>query len=165
MPNMTTLALTARRKTMLRLLDSLDLVVGVVGMLAGLVVFIAPPPSFIANVTIPGLLITWGLTLALGGVASFAGRLAGVWLVEALGIVSLATGAVIYCITLTAAAIDKQELGTTVAIFLIVIAVLLLVKRYVQLQMSLPVEEITGHSPWRRVLAFVTFRTTAPRNR
>lgn len=149
----------ARTRTGSRIIDGIDVAVGVIGIVAGIVVFLAPPPSFIASVAIPWLVGLWGWLFMIGGLGILIGRLTDLWLPETTGIIAVATAATMYAITLTAAASIKQELGTVVAIAVIAIGVALMVRRYVQLQMLSREPAKPGATLWQLLLDVLLRRT------
>jgi hypothetical protein len=124
--------LSRRHRVLDLILIALDVVIGGVAVVSGIVAFIAPPPSIIREVSLPWLIVVWGVFLIAGGVGASAGRISGIWIFETTGIVSIGVGVAIYLVVVLTAA--QRELGVLVACGIILIAALELARRYVELQ-------------------------------
>jgi hypothetical protein len=76
-------------------------------------------------------IILWGVLLLAGGLAGFAGRLTRLWVVEILGNVSAASGAVIYLLIIVTAVLG----GSSLVLFgFVTAAYIAMVRRYSELQ-------------------------------
>lgn len=123
----------SRRKQILEgLLRAIDVTVGLVAIVAGIFALAATPPTILREVTLPGLIAYWGLMLLVGGVLMSVGRLLGYWLPQTGGIVLMAGGTAIYAIVI--GQVIHNEVGVVVAFTIIVIAGLLMLRRYIELQ-------------------------------
>lgn len=135
---------------------------GLIALACGVVVFIAPPPSVISEITQPWLIATWGVCLFLGGLGSAAGRLSGVWLIETTGLVFLATGISVYFAVVSSLIAD--DLGIAVASGLIFLGAINAVRRYVELQMFTAERGRGVMAYLRDILALRTARPVLARN-
>lgn len=126
----------SRRRALLDgILKTIDVTVGLVALVAGVFALIASPPTIVREVSLPFLVVLWGVLLIAGGFSSALGRLTGVWILETAGIAGAASGALIYLAVVSTAI--RDELGVVVAVCLILIALLAMVRRYVELQIFL----------------------------
>lgn len=126
----------ARRRAVLdALLRAIDTSVGLVALVAGVFALVAAPPSIVREVSLPFFVVLWGVLLIAGGFSSALGRLTGIWILETAGIAAAATGALIYLAVISTAI--ASSLGVAVAACLILIALLAMVRRYVELQIFL----------------------------
>lgn len=128
-------ALSPRRRRLLAVEKGLDVAVAIVAIFAGLAALVFTPATVMREVTIPMLIIAWSGFLILGGLASALGRLTGVWIFETAGIVSMGVGALIYLTVLLG--VTPRDPGVLFGCGLILIAVLLMARRYVGLQLFL----------------------------
>lgn len=78
------------------------------------------------------LIIVWGCLLLGGGVLGFAGRLSRIWVVELPGTTLGIAGAAIYFVVLGTSAL--QLTSALVAATLVLCMMLLLIRRYIELQ-------------------------------
>lgn len=128
-----TIAKAARRQAFtVRALATIDVTIGVAGVLAGLAALLAPPQSVLREVQMPLLIWVWGCLLIVGGSSLAFGRVVDRWVFQTSGIAAMIPGAGIYMVVLLSAA--RLDLGVLVACGLILIAVLLLLRRYLELQ-------------------------------
>jgi hypothetical protein len=144
-----------RRARLEALLKSVDVGVAVVAIAAGIFAVAATPPSIVREVSVPFLVWFWGLTLMVGGIAAGAGRISGIWILETSGIMSMATGTFMYLAVVSTAL--RKEPGVAVPLGLIVIALLAMLRRYVELQLFLSDPDDKGF--WSRVNELVHQRT------
>lgn len=146
----------SRRKEILEgLLRAIDVTVGMLAMVAGIFALAATPPTILREVTIPQLVWLWGGLLIVGGFAAALGRIIGLWIFETSGIAAMAFGTAIYAVVLSQ--VIHDELGVIVAAALITIALLLMARRYVQLQIFTSEPDERG---WlSRVVTVLTRRT------
>lgn len=124
-----------RRAILDGMLKGIDVTVGLVALVAGVFALVAAPPSIVREVSLPFLVTLWGVLLIAGGFSSALGRLTGLLILETAGIVGAAFGALIYLVVVSTAIADA--LGVAVAVCLILIALLSMVRRYVELQIFL----------------------------
>lgn len=123
---------TRRHAFTVRALAVLDIAVGVVSILSGLVALFAPPPSVLREVQVPALIWLWAGLLIVGGSSLAFGRIVDRWVFQTSGIAAMIPGAGIYLVVLLSAA--RVDLGVLVACGVILVAVLLLLRRYLELQ-------------------------------
>lgn len=139
------------------ILAVIDVTIGVVSILAGLVAVLAPPPSVLREVQMPLLIWVWATLLIVGGSSLSFGRIVDRWVFQTSGIAAMIPGAGIYLVVLFSA--SRIELGVLVAAGLILVAVLLLLRRYLELQefTAVPSSGVEG-SGWQRFRHILTLR-------
>lgn len=115
-----------------RALAVIDVAIGVVSVLAGLVAFMAPPPSVLREVPIPALIWLWAGLLVIGGTSLAFGRLVDRWIFQTSGIAAMIPGAGIYLVVLLRT--SALDLGVLCAAGLILLSMLFMARRYVELQ-------------------------------
>lgn len=123
---------TRRRVILDAMLKVIDVVVGIAAIVGGVFTFVATPPTVLREVSLPVLIVLWGVLLILGGFLMTLGRLTGIWIFETTGLAGATFGAAIY-LAVVSSVIDT-ELGVVVACSLILIAMLFMLRRYVELQ-------------------------------
>lgn len=149
---------SARRRAVLDgLIKCIDVSVGIIALIAGVFALVAAPPSIVREVSLPFFVVLWGVLLIAGGFSSALGRLTGIWILETAGIMGAATGALIY-LAVVATAITT-ELGVAVAVCLILVALLALIRRYIELQIFL--SEPTDVGLVARLRGLLRIRTTS----
>jgi hypothetical protein len=79
------------------------------------------------------LVFVWAGFLLIGGLVGFVGRASTIWLLEPAACFASATGMIIYAVVLGRTAFDT--LTTTVAMLLVIVALLGVVRRYAELQL------------------------------
>lgn len=141
---------TRRHAFTVRALAVIDVMIGVVSVLAGLVALFAPPPSVLREVQVPFLIWVWAVLLIVGGSSLAFGRVVDRWVFQTSGIAAMIPGAFIYFVVLLTG--FRIDLGVLVACGVILIAVLLLYRRYLELQ------EFTSSPPTSGVEVTVTAR-------
>lgn len=146
-----------RRAVLDALLKAIDVTVGLVALVAGVFALAAVPPSIVREVSLPFLVILWGVLLIVGGFSSALGRLTGIWLLETAGIMGAASGTLIYLVVVSTAI--RDELGVVVAVCLILIALLAMTRRYVELQIFL--SEPDGRGLLARLQSILRIRTAS----
>lgn len=148
---------TRRRAFTVRVLAAIDVLIGVVSILAGLLALLAPPPSVLREVQMPALIWVWGGLLIVGGTSLSFGRIVDRWIFQTSGIAAMIPGAGIYLVVLLSA--SRIELGVLVAAGVILIAVLLLLRRYLELQefTAVPSSGVEGGA-WQRFRHSIAFR-------
>lgn len=78
------------------------------------------------------LIVTWGVLLVAGGTLGFTGRLSRIWVIEIPGASAGIAGAAIYFVILGTASITSST--ALVAVTLVACMMLLLLRRYIELQ-------------------------------
>jgi hypothetical protein len=148
-----------RRRAVLEvMLRVIDVAVGLLAFAGGIFALVATPPSVIREVQWPPLVWVWGGLLIVGGFGIMGGRITGVWLAETSGISAAAFGMLIYLVVVSSAI--KSELGIVVAATIIGIALLLMLRRYIELQeFTAEWGRLTFSERMRRALAARTNRT------
>lgn len=126
---------TRRRVALDALLKITDVVVGIAVLAGGVFALVATPPSVAREVELPLFVILWGTLLVLGGFSSALGRLTGIWILETAGIAAAACGSLIYLAIVSKLLLD--DLGVGLAVCLILVALLALLRRYIELQIFL----------------------------
>jgi hypothetical protein len=109
--------------------------VGLAVLASGVFAIVATPPSVTATISLPLFVALWGGLLIAGGFSSALGRLTGIWILETTGIAAAGFGALIYLVIVSSLLVNS--LDAAVAITLILVALLALLRRYVELQMLL----------------------------
>jgi hypothetical protein len=79
------------------------------------------------------LVFVWAGFLLIGGLMGFIGRASTIWLLEPAACVAAAVGLVIYAVVLGRTAFDA--ITTTVAMLIVIVALLGVVRRYAELQL------------------------------
>lgn len=125
-----------------RVLQVIDISVGVVVMISGLFALFATPLSVVQEVQIPWLVWLWGGLLVFGGFLTALGRLTGIWILETTGLGQAIFGVAIYAVVISALIADA--IGVVVAVSLIGAALMLLIRRYVELSLFLNVGPSKG---------------------
>lgn len=156
---MTNATNSKRRVVLDAILKAIDVTVAFVALGCGVIVFLAPPPTILREVSLPQLIALWGVFLIVGGFCGSVGRLTGIWLLETSGIALMGTGIAIYLAVVSTAIV--RELGVAVATGLILVALLTMAKRYVELQAFL--SEPGDVSLIARLRALLRIRTSEPR--
>lgn len=135
-PNTETHPTSAKRHAALdALLRIIDVTVGLAVLASGVFAIVATPPSVTATISLPLFVALWGGLLIAGGFSSALGRLTGIWILETTGIAAAGFGALIYLVIVSSLLVNS--LDAAVAITLILVALLALLRRYVELQMLL----------------------------
>lgn len=123
---------TRRRRVTHLALRVIDTFVGVGAFAAGVFALVATPPTILREVQWPWLVFVWAGLLILGGASLAFGRITGVWLFETAGIAAGAFGLAIYIVVVSTAI--PREPGVIVATILLFLGLLLMGRRYVELQ-------------------------------
>lgn len=121
-----------RQAFTVRALATIDVAIGVVSVLAGLVAFMAPPPSIVREIPIPALIWLWASLLVIGGTSLAFGRLVDRWIFQTSGIAAMIPGAGIYLVVLLRS--SALDIGVLCAAGLILLAMLFMARRYLELQ-------------------------------
>jgi lysylphosphatidylglycerol synthetase-like protein (DUF2156 family) len=137
------------------LIKLIDVTIGLACIVAGVFAIIATPATVLSEVDAPPVIVLWGILLVAGGFASALGRLTGVWILETAGIAGAAFGAIIY-ILLVGSAVDEQN-GVITALCLIIVALLGMLRRYIELQIFL--SEGRGRGILKRMAEILATRT------
>jgi hypothetical protein len=123
---------TRRRRITNAALRVIDTAVGIAAFAAGVFALVATPPTILREVQWPWLVFVWAGLLILGGAALAFGRITGIWLFETTGIAAAAFGLAIYVVVVSTAI--PREPGVLVATVLLFLGLLLMGRRYVELQ-------------------------------
>jgi len=126
---------TRRRAFLDASLKALDVAVGLAVLAGGVFALVATPLSVTREVDLPLFVTLWGILLVSGGFSSALGRLTGIWILETAGIAAAACGALIYLAIVSKLLLD--DLGVGLAVCLILVALLALLRRYIELQIFL----------------------------
>lgn len=124
-----------RRVVAAGLIKLIDVAIGLACIVAGVFAIVATPPTIVAEINATPVVVLWGVLLVIGGFGSALGRLTGIWIIETAGIAGAGFGALIYLVVITSAVNEKNSVAT--ALCLILIALLGMVRRYVELQIFL----------------------------
>lgn len=133
---------TRRRAVLEMLLKIVDIFVGLAVLTGGIFALVATPPSVAHEVELPMFVTLWAMLLIVGGFSAALGRLTGIWILETAGIASSAFGALIYLAIVSKLLLT--DLGVGLAVFLILVALLALIRRYLVLQIFLSEPGDTG---------------------
>lgn len=126
---------THRRELLHSILKFIDIAVGITAIVGGVFAIAATPPTVMREVSVPLLVWIWGGLLIIGGFGGALGRITGIWLLETTGIVAMGAGTLIYIAVV--GSLVPDQMGLVVAITLFVVALLSMVRRYVELQIFL----------------------------
>lgn len=125
------------RRAKERVLQVIDISVGLVVMVSGLFALFATPLSVLQEVQVFWLVWLWGGLLVFGGFLTALGRLTGIWILETTGLGQSIFGVAIYAVVVSA--LIANAIGVVVAVALIGAALLMLIRRYVELSLFLNV--------------------------
>lgn len=139
-------------------LKAIDIAIGLAALAAGVVVFVATPPSVLREVSVPALVSLWGVFLIVGGIGSASGRLLGIWILETVGIIAGAFGLLIYLAVVIGSLRVDLYYGFTTGLALMALGTQ--IRRYVELQLLL--SEPGEHGIIERLTAAVRLRTRRP---
>lgn len=122
-----------KRRVLEALIRIIDLVIYIAVSAGGLFALIATPTSVQNELTgWEWLIPMWGWMLMLGGLGGFAGRLTRYWIIEVPSLPLAGVGIAIYFLVLGRTAFSNAL--AVVATMLILAAFLMIVRRYVELQ-------------------------------
>ncbi len=122
-----------KRRLLEGLIRVIDLVIYAAVAVGGLYALIAPPPSIQTELNgWEWLIPVWGSLLIVGGLGGFIGRLSRFWIIEVPSLPFAGIGIGVYFLVLGTTATVTPF--TTVAAMLILAAMLIMLRRYLELQ-------------------------------
>ncbi|PWC05418.1 hypothetical protein DCE94_03860 [Agromyces badenianii] len=152
-----------RRRRLEALIRVTDLIVYVAVLAGGVYALFFTPTTVAAELAgWKWLVPIWAGLLLLGGLLGFIGRLTRYWVIELPATTAAVFGTLIYAVILSSSAL--QSITSTVAATLVVVAMLGMLRRYIELQIF---ATEPGESPFRdRLTAMIRRRTgnVAPRH-
>lgn len=123
-----------RRSALALLLKLIDIGVGLTAIVGGVFAIIATPATVAHEVGVPGLVYLWGALLIVGGFCAALGRLVGIWILETTGIVGMCFGTLIYIGVIAGVLQGRGGPEVIVAVCMFIVALLAMIRRYVELQ-------------------------------
>lgn len=116
-----------------RLIRWVDIITYAVVFISGILTLIAPPESASRALTAPWV-VGWAVLLIISGGTALVGRVSRYWVIEAPGTLAGAFGAAVYIVLLILNTVTGHGNGWVATTFVACMA-LLMVRRYVELQL------------------------------
>lgn len=133
-----------RRAVLTAILKIIDIGVGLTALVGGVFAIVATPESVQHEVGLGFWIGLWGALLIVGGFCSALGRLVGVWILETVGIVGMAFGVLIYIAVILSVLQGRGSGQVVLAVCMFLVALLAMIRRYVELQIFLSEPEERG---------------------
>lgn len=150
-----------RRKMKEALIRVVDLLAYAAVFLGGIGAFLVTPSTVrSALYGFPWLIVTWGVLLLVGGFLGFVGRLTRIWVIEIPGASAGFFGSAMYFVILGLASLRLPT--AIVAVALVATMMLLLARRYIELQiLTSEPGDVTFGSKLRSILRRRTTNTVS----